>query len=378
MIVYGIGILAGYFTEIITRKRIRYFMPLLTIVYMIIMMGGNTNNPDTIIYERMYYSSKFFDKDPGFGLLIDRAKAFGLGINEFRLVIAIIGLVLISSAANYFIKNIGIFYLIYFVYPFMMDVVQVRNFLAMCLVVFSLRFLVDESKKGPILCLLFIVMATLIQKTAIVYTPLFLFKYIEKKKLMKGILVIVAVISLIAGLNTQLVNRIAFVLLNTVSESLMGSAKFLSRNTNWGWLILWGEQFTNVFLVSWSLKAWNYAIRNYPEQIKSKQSLTRVQLYLELIFWINIYLFCFCPLYVININFYRIMRNIMVANAIVFALTIETKNLFARRKNRYVYIWAILAYVAFMFYVNYIYNGGGEYIKSILIPLIYDNWILGA
>lgn len=93
-----------------------------------------------------------------------------------------------------------------------------------------------------------------------------------------------------------------------------------------------------------------------------------------MIFWINIYLFCFCPLYVLNINFYRIMRNVMVINIIIYCITWNIRKAWSK-KERLLYGCAIWLYAIFMFYVNFFYNGGGEYVDSILKPMFTMNWI---
>ena len=55
-------------------------------------------------------------------------------------------------------------------------------------------------------------------------------------------------------MNGRLVSIIGSMLLNTVSDNLEGSAGFLTRNTQYGWIILWGEQIVNVCLVYWCKK----------------------------------------------------------------------------------------------------------------------------
>lgn len=378
MIYYAILVAICYLFEILTKKRIRGFLPIFTLVFLVIAMGGNTNNPDTTIYYNMYYNKSFFDKDVGFGYLIQMSNNLGWSINTFRLIIAIVGLVLITSAVNYWLTKPSLFYLIYFIYPYMMDVVQVRNFLAMSIFVFALRFLVIESKeekKNALLYVLLLLVASSIQKTALVYLPLVLINRVERKKFLKGIITFAAFLSVFVGLNSSMVNLIGQYVLNNLSESLSGSAGFLTRNTHYGWMILWAEQICNVMLVYYTNKLY---LKDCDKMTDTKQTAFRNGLYLEVMLWINIYCFCFCPLYVLNINFYRIMRNVMVANIICYAFLIGEKGLFCNTKKKRIYTILVFSYALLMFYVNYFYNGHGEYVNSIIVPLFTDNWIFGG
>lgn len=374
---YGLIILIIFIFERIEKKRLLNFLPIVTIIFLIIMMGGNISNPDTVIYYNIYNSTEFFSKDFGFGIMVKIAHDFlKLDINQYRLILAIIGLGIMYKTVNKYIKNPMIYYLLYFLYPFMMDVVQVRNFLVMCILLCSFGYLLEKNRKNIIKYIILILIASSIQKTALVYLPLIFIHKIEDKKIMRKIIIVLASVSLIIGMNGRLVSIIGSMLLNTVSDNLEGSAGFLTRNTQYGWIILWGEQIVNVCLVYWCKKIFLGSQKLYC-QYKNRLKISYdygVQFF-NILYWCNIYLFCFCPLYVLNINFYRIMRNVMVINILGFCLIWEISKVL-KRQYRFLYRFVVFGYAVFMFYVNFFYNGGGEYIDSILKPMFKENWIM--
>lgn len=374
--IYGILILFIYILELITHKRLRFFLPFITVIYFIIMMGGNISNPDTTIYYNIYNNKEFFYKDFGFGILVYICNhKFGLDINAFRLLLAIIGIGMMSRIVNKYVKKQIVYYLLYFLYPFMMDVVQVRNFLIMCILMNAVDFLLDKSKISIVKYIILILIAATIQKTALVYLPLVIIHRIESKKIIRLLIIASAVFSIFIGFNSGIVNTLGNFLLNSVSDSLSGSSKFLTRNTNFGWIILWGEQICNCILIFWSkriLEKSEKICRDNPYLLK--QSYDKNKKFFNLVFWINIYLFCFCPLYVLNINFYRIMRNVMTINLMIYSITWNLRRNWSS-SNRIIYGCSIWGYAIFVFYVNFFYNGSGEYIDSILKPMFTMNWL---
>ena len=379
LIIYGIVILLIYILECVTHQKLKNFLPIITIIYLVVLMGGNISNPDTIIYYNIYNSSEFFSKDFGFGLLVRVCKnGLGMNIDMFRMTIAIIGFLLMANTVNQFVKNTMSYYLLYFLYPFMMDVVQMRNFLVMCILMFSIRYLLDRSKKGIVKYVMFVLIAATIQKTALIYLPLVFIHKIDRKKLTRGLIAILATLSMLVGLSNGMVTQIGNILLSTVADSLSGSSGFLTRNTNYGWIILWGTQICNFALVYWSQKLINRS-ENYcvyrPNKLKCSYEFTCA--FVDIVFWINIYMFCFCPLYVLNVNFYRIMRNIMPLNLVVYCIVLYLRKGWQSKSIRISYEIAIWCYAVIMFYINFFYNGDGGYIESIIKPIFEKNWLIG-
>jgi hypothetical protein len=112
-----------------------------------ILFGWNTFNPDYYNYLSWYndvqYSSGLFTqgKDFGYNLLMKVTQLIGLEYSGFLIVVSIIGLLLIHSTIKRYAMSDSYVYLLYFIYPFLLDVVQVRNFIMMSILIYSVRFL---------------------------------------------------------------------------------------------------------------------------------------------------------------------------------------------------------------------------------------------
>lgn len=366
--------------ESITKIHIKKVLTILIFIFLIIIMGGNTNNPDTVIYNNIYYNSEFFSKDFGFGFLVlFFNKYLGFNYNFFKLFTAIFGITLIQKTVKKYVKNKKLFYILYFIYPFIMDIVQVRNFMAMSIFIFCVPYLSENDWKGTIKYTVGILIAATIQKTALVYLPLVFINNIEKKKYKKNSLLIIIGLCVVISLNKGLLFKLTNFLLINVADTLTGVGKFLIRNTNWGWLIQWGTQIINFIFIAWCKRVISSKKVEQNSVLFKTCSYEDAKKFIICVYWINMYAFIFLPLYIVNINFYRIMRNIMPLNLMCYTIILEIMNKKSVRgiiDERSLFFIMVIVFSLVMFYINYIYNGQGEYIESILIPLFKDNWII--
>jgi len=368
-----------FILEIISKKTIGRLLPIGFVIYLILLMGGNTNNPDTEIYNNIYYNSEFFSKDMGFGLLVRVFhECIGVQFDVFKLIVSILGIFLIHLTAKKYVKNISCFYILYFIYPFLMDVIQVRNFLAMSIFIYAVPWLTSNERKDIVKYVIAIAIAATIQKTALVYLPIIFIRKAYNKKHIKYILIILVVTSFFIGINKNVVAVFSNILLDNFADSLIGVSGFLEINTKYGWIIQWATQISNFALISWSRKllANNRQLCD-PSKKLLANSYEKTYKLIDIVYWINIYSFLFIPLYVVNINFYRIMRNIMPLNSMVYCISgkviLENKSE-NQKVVKLLYIVGVILYAFSMFYLNYIYKSEGKY-WDIIQALFRDNWI---
>lgn len=330
-------------------------------------MGGNTDNPDSIIYMNAYNSSSFYDKDVGFGAMMYISKLAKLTYNQFKLIVSIIGLLLIHFTAKRIVKNEFLFFLLYFIYPFFFDVVQVRNFLAMSLFLFSIPFILKGGKINILLSLFFILVAASFQKIALVYLPVVFLSRIHKKHILQGVLIALAIFSVIVGLNKSLVveflNRIDFV------DKLSGVENYLQNNNTNGWIVFWGEQFVAFGL---SLICMRRVELYYKKGILSGNDI--VLNLSRLIYAINLYCFIFMPLFALDENYTRIIRNIIPIELMLFVCFFETlrsKNIKSLpSKSEVIFSVGTIGYQFLMFGLL-----ASSYWSSIIVKVFEYNWI---
>ena len=239
-----------YLFELFSNKRVKNFLTIVVFALLIIVMGANTQNPDTHIYEEYIYNNEeFFSKDFGFGILVYIFKVFNLDYYYLKMFIAIVGFMLINSTLKKYICDYKMFFLLYLIFPFFFDVVQVRNFLAMSIFIYAIPFLLEDTKRGNIKYIITVLIAATMQKTALVYLPIILIKKINNQKYYKFFGAIIIFVLIIIAINRPFLNMFIDMLKNNVSDVLSGIAPRLNITTNWGWLVQWGVQFGNFFLV---------------------------------------------------------------------------------------------------------------------------------
>jgi hypothetical protein len=160
------------------------------------------------------------------------------------------------------------------------------------------------------------------------------------------------------------------------SDDLSGLSNYLSINTNWGWIIFWGEQVANFALVYWANKIIIDKIKSgeankFYSQITVKFS--------ELIYSINLYMFIFLPLFVIDENFTRIIRNVIPLNLMIYCIAgqmlMNNKKLSVKRRKinndtAVLFIPIIILYQVFLLFML-----SRSYWDSIVLPVFNNNWI---
>lgn len=124
---------------------------LLQVILFTVLFAGNTYNADSIAYSQNYNNilNGNFDKsfEFGFQFLNFISSKIGFSYNEFLLIISSLGLILILSTIRLYTKNISYTFSLYLLYPFIWDTIQIRNFLAMSIIIFGSRYILTTNKK---------------------------------------------------------------------------------------------------------------------------------------------------------------------------------------------------------------------------------------
>lgn len=357
----------------ISMKKLGKILSYIILIYLMVLMGANTQNPDTYIYETsIYKSGTLFTKDIGFGILVLIFNKLGLSYYTFKMIISCIGIILIHKTVRvYLTKNVNVFYFLYVCYPFFMDIVQVRNFLAMAIFIYSTRWLTIEKNNWKYI--FGMVIAISIQKTALAYLPLCFFIDLDKDSWVKRILYIVILITTIIGLNRDLLINFMNFLLNYVAEILPGlERKLLTITTNYGWILFWGIQVFNYYIVKKSKK--------YMEELDNSEKIENYEVkyrFLTVVNNLNIYTFLFLPLYIITSTFSRIQRNIYILNFIAVLLASETSDNKNNKKlkNMINLSYIMIAFYMLLFIYRFLINNESALWNSIIIPVYQKNWI---
>lgn len=296
------------------KNKPNYFL-FFSSLLMWLTFGWNFQNPDYYNYQLMYNDIKnssgllFEGKDLGFKLLMNISNLLGMNYQMFVIVVSSIGLLLILSTVRKYSPNVMYVYLLYFIFPFFLDIVQVRNFLMMAIMIFSIRYLVEETRHSTLKFVIANFIAITIHSLAVLYIPLIFVKSKNKMIIRLGVFIILCV-SAIIFING---NEIPFI------------KQIVGLFTNNRFILRWFEFKTNFgFLLPWFIHIMTYFLMLLSKKIIAKNShdLDIIEVrYFYVMYWITVLGFFFFPFYMVNTEFLRLVRNFSILNYISFSIS---------------------------------------------------------
>lgn len=331
----------------------------ISFLFIWLLIAGNTNNPDMLSYEYIYYTDNS-NIEPAFKLLIDFFRSFGLEYNFFVASISVICLLLIFSSFKKYTKNLNFVIFLYMIYPFILDVIQFRNFICVSILVFSLQFLLKNDLQNKVIFAILIILAGLFHNLYFLYLVLLLINLQNKNLLIKLIIALTLVFSIIIFLNG---NKIPF-LYQILPISVEKFDSYFTARLRFGFIVIWFFNLSYIYLLGYSKKQVIKNTNSYNFDVTKK--------YINLVFWINIVTIVFFPLYMVNINFYRLFRNISLINYSVYAITVD--KIMENRGKGYSllkYVFIIILGILILFY----YDVGSNF-DYIFKPIMENNVIL--
>jgi len=318
------------------RKRHSKLLTIITLITILLFIGGAgpeyhsyNHSRDYINYEISYNNADFtgFFERPeiGYTLLMKVGNLINLDFFSFRMVITAICLLLIyQMVIKRYVYNSNYILLMYMMYPMIIDSEHFRNFIAMTVFLFSIRFLEKNLLKDKIKFLVLALIATSIHTAFIFYTPLIFVNVNDKNRLVKGIAIGTIFLTIVAFLNNNQVPFLQLILKFFDDEKVI---RYLSSRTNFGFLIPVILHLISIILVYWSRKV--IIRKNFKTNImdelndsinyNQKKRVADIE-FINLVFWINIIGIVFFPLYMMSTTFYRLARNFLILNFIVYSI----------------------------------------------------------
>lgn len=292
----------------------------ITMISVILIYAGNVGTLDNINYIVHYKEIQYGilpsnNSEFGFVYLMQLGNKLGLDWVSFKLVMSIICVPLIYSTVKMFSSNLNFVYFFYLIHSFFMDAEQFRNFIALSIFIYAVRFLLSENRKSKVFYILCILIATSIHNSFIFYVPLIFINGVDKNKLAKGVALFSLILCLITFLNGNEIPLISSIIMNLgdINSKIL---KYVNSTTRYGFLIPFYLHTFNFFVV--------YTCRKY---VYKSDLLNAKQIkFINLIFWINVFAFAFFPLYMKTTTFYRLSRNLNILNFIVFSICNDALN----------------------------------------------------
>lgn len=334
----------------------------ITMIFMFILMwilfGFNTGNADYMTYE-FIYKGFYPNHEFGFMALVKFFNMLGFSYQHFLITISFIGLFFLIKVINKYTKNINYVLALYFIFPFMLDVVQVRNFLTMVLIICGIDFLISKEKFSTIKYIGFVILASSIHYSSLFYLVLLVVKFLSTRQLLIFPFLSLALVAL------AYTNILPFII-----NSMIDNTKILfwfQDRSKFGFLISAFIQITGfIFIYIAYKKSFKFYKKN---KVSLVNSIDMINFY-EIILKINLVLFLIYPLYIFNMTFFRLYRNLLILNYIAISNIIQFA--FNNKFERFVYQLCFIVYIILLMTYFICFSA----FDTVFIPIFNRNLIL--
>lgn len=220
------------------NKYISRYLSLVPLFFLFVLIGFNRMSRDYLAYEFAFIDTTFRQSlESGYAFIVETIDRLGGDHSTIVFLSALLFLCILLklSRTSSYVNLVIFFYcgsiLIY-------DITQTRNFLMYLLVIVSLYFVI---KGKPIKHYLFLFIATLMHKLALIYVPFYFFCKIDKKKFEK-VMLFIAILLIVSS-------PLIIMLMKVLFPAEMSS--YLKRTPGMGVLINYTYVIMDLFTVWW-------------------------------------------------------------------------------------------------------------------------------
>lgn len=333
-----------------TKKlsRFYYIFCVFFIMFLLLFFSGNFKNPDYNNYVKMYEQAQptFFSiksTEFGFITLLFFAKTLGFTYQFFIFFIASICFLLISKTIfSNSPEPISVFYF-WFLFPFLLDAVQIRNFIAMSIVIFAISFLLENKKNALFKYIVLILIAMSFHMLASFFLIFILYK---KRNLIPYIVLIICCVF------------IFYYIIKHYIQSAKFSFYFFNNSTILGFLIP-----ATIHIIILLLNNFLFKKNSFKYSSKELQ-------YFQVCNQIGKLSCTFIPFYYINSQFIRLFRNIIILFYIAFSIHFR----YLKPAKRILFFLLFLGCILFLLYVYVIKDNYISVIQAVFKNNIFFPW----
>lgn len=348
----------------------------IAIIFIISYLAGRgANTLDTINYYISYQQAPFLSfmdtYEPGYLLL----EKIGLFLNfdyiQFRIVLFFILLVILNKALkNITSKRVFFFYLFYSMYFIFIDTVQVRNFIAFSLVLYGLSFLIKKvDNKSIFKYVLYVMIASTIHISSLLYL-VFLVLVLKNRKKIAAIIVSLSLIGCLfvffEFININIVKNI----ISYISGGADRSSNYGESSVKLGFLIAFGLHIFSIFFMYLTVNNISKERKAHAINGSNDSFIIAKEHVAKTVSFINIIGIVYFPLYMFNLEFIRIARNIFMLNLIVYSLMFF-KYRYINYQRSIIFSFTVILTILW-FYYNFIYT---ELASEIITPF-FDSYTI--
>lgn len=351
----------------VVRKNKSKFIIFVTVLIFWLLFAGNNYNPDYFNYLDLYNQVKLnglsgvANRDFGYKLIMYFFTLIGAEYEVFVGFISFLGLFLISHIVNKYSPSPNTVFILYSIYPFLLDIVQVRNFLMMAVVLWSVTVLIEKQNEITVKFILIMLLAFSIHYSAILYFPIIVLQSKYKGSISVFINIFVILFSMIVLVNDNQIPFIKIILdIFTDNQYIFD---WFNRATEWGFLFFWTMHISAFIFIKWTRKI----IATRIQSLEQKDYI-----FVDTVYWVLLIGFIWFPFYMVSIEFIRILRNLFIL--IYIAASIANKYLnFHDLYLKIIYNITLVVFTFIFFYFQ-IYS---PHLINVIQTVLENNWFYG-
>ena len=295
------------------------FVPYVVLGTLVAISATNTQNVDSAIYRvGYYYGVGLRPLEWGYKCLADMAYSAGLDFETFRSLLVAGGFVVLHLAVAKQVTQQASFYLLYAVYPFLLDIVQVRNFVSFAVVTLALVILVHGRGANRVLFIGLVLIAASFQAIALFYLPaVYLVRPIPRLLVRSWFAIVAAACVASVYFRDRLSSLVAQ--FSTIDGRL---DSYSTVQTRMGFLVPWAIWLTGIVSVYFASRLLSRAAAASPYDARLGASARFSSLVLRLNGWAAASL----PLFLLNPTFERLLRDVAPLNLMVFLAALGVRD----------------------------------------------------
>jgi hypothetical protein len=333
----------------------------LSFIIIFLLMAGYRNTSglsNDLLYSELEYKNIInglaSNYEIGYVLLMKVGGIFTQDFYTFRSSIIVIFLFLLFCSIQKWAPSPHYVIALFSSYLVILSSEQLRYFLAFIIFVIGLFILLYSNyrhKKVIFSC--FLLLASTIHFSFLVYFIFLLSNYSRKSKREKIIVSLTFLFCFIIFLNNNQIPGVSLLLESVDNYKLK---VYMGQTTNFGFLYPFVLHLSSLLLTLWALKL----------TIKSKDN-DALQI-IRNVYKLNLLVVLFFPLFMLQLTFYRLARNILIVNYFVYSqIRISKKISFSKRKLFAFMVWnSVILWIVVDLFIT-------TSASALLIPFFTEN-----
>lgn len=327
------------------------------IVWMVILLGGNTFSADFYINMTLYYIHNLESGIFGWAYvsLTDFTNSIGWDFFDYNLFMSLVSVLLIAYVFRKYAKNYTLAFSLVYLYPMAEMVIQKRFLPAMAIMVVALLYLTQRGWKSQIKFLLLWACAFGFHSSTVFFGVFFFLNYFTRNGLTKRKKIFLISLWLFFVIGASSIPFFASFIFSDARIQLY-FVELATKTDIWHFMYMAVMQATPISLVC-------YTYNHTPQTPFSK-----------MIYRLNLYALFIIPFYMFDAVFIRYFRPVLLLDYI-FLTNLFPEHLFAR-KREFLAGGGIMMIGLVYTFLWYYANIGHQSFEAMIQPIFQDNMYL--